>query len=83
MQPAASGIRIPSAYTIEKTTEPGKRQNRAAARRPARSPHQPVASSCISTAAINPPIVETMTPAIVIDQIAECAVSNCSGCANA
>ena len=56
MQPAASGSAIPSAYTIENTTDPGNRQNSTAARRPAALPHQPLASSCTSSVATRPPI---------------------------
>jgi hypothetical protein len=71
MQPAASGITSPSAYTIENTTEPGNKQNRIAARTPMRGPHQSVASRCTRTAATRPPIPATMTPAAVMAEIDE------------
>ena len=67
MHPAASGSAMPSAYTIENTTEPGNRQNSTAERRPADSPHQPLASSWTSTVQIRPPAIETITPASVIE----------------
>ena len=67
MHPAASGSAIPSAYTIENTTDPGNRQNTTAARRPADSPHQPRASSCTSTVQTRPPTIDTSTPESVIE----------------
>ena len=67
MHPAASGIRMPSAYTIENTIDPGKKQNSRAARRPLCSPHQSVARRWMRIVATRPPMVETRTPTRIVE----------------